>query len=275
MFLMGLRIKLARFVGHRYRRRGAHRIVRSLYGPPYHSSHPAIETSVISRSGARYLVNTRSLIEWRLFAFGEYEEELQNHIVDHLSKGTVFVDCGANIGIHTCAIAQRFPNARVIAIEPVDHIRDRLRANIELNCLSNVEVVPMAVGDRTGHVEIFLPRKEAPNQGQASLSKRGYLDPSGVVVPIDTLDNIVASIESEPISVIKMDVEGQELQVLRNAGQILSADRPTIFFEFDPDVVGVSDVLWDPIEETLKEVGYEVTGTVVGGLMVAEPIESE
>lgn len=270
MFLTSPRIRLARFAGHRYRGRGAQRIVRSLYGPPYHSSHPSIQTQVTSRDGTEYCVDTGSLLEWFLFVFGGFEEQLQEIMLKKMPSGGTFVDCGANIGVHTCAIARRRPNGRVVAIEPVNFLQERLRTNVRVNRLTNVEVVPTAVGDQTGQVEIFVPHQDASNQAQASVRKRSYLDHSGVMVPIDTLDNIIASIGSPSVSVIKIDVEGQELEVLRGARRTLATDRPILYLEFDAEVVGDSELRWEPIEQTLNEAGYHVTGKVKGGMIIAE-----
>lgn len=270
---MKMRARLSRFVGHTYRGRGAQRLVRAIYSPPYHPAHSRLHTRVTSRDGSEFLVDTGSLLEWRLFAFGEYEDQLQHAMLERLPPKGVFLDCGANIGIHTCAVARQRPGVRVIAMEPADHILTRLNENISLNRLDNVTVVPTAVGEETGQVQLFLPPRESMNQGQASLSRRSFLEQSGVPVPIDTLDNIAESLGLARIFVIKIDVEGQELKVLRGARRILREDRPTVFFEFDPDSARVLDVPWEPIEGILNELGYEVKGEVGGKMKIAVPID--
>lgn len=177
------RAKLARTFGHLYKERGAQRVLRALCGPPSHTGHRPQQTQVNSTCGTNYYLDTGSPLEWHLYTSGEYERVPHVAMLEKLPLHGVLMDGGANIGIHTCAISRQRPDATVFAIEPVERLQQRLRANISLNHLADVSLVAMAVGDQTGEVTLFLPPGDSTNQGQASLFLREYLDSQGVSVP--------------------------------------------------------------------------------------------
>lgn len=162
-----------------------------------------------------------------------YEQPFLQYIRS-LEVPGVYVDIGAAIGTHTIYFAMLCNADRVYAFEPLRHNFDRLNSNLTLNNLTD-RVVPMklAVSDQAGEMRLTL----------AQFSE---------VVPTDRLDNLI----HEPVSVIKIDVEGMEPQVLRGMGRILTTDRPRIFAE-----AGTAAELAG-IRLVLGRYGYGPTGRV-------------
>ncbi len=88
-----------------------------------------------------FLITCGSLIESEIATFGAFERDLQLALFPVLRPGDVVIDAGANIGCHTCPMAIRVaPHGRVIAIEPVDRLADRLEVNCRINGLINVTI---------------------------------------------------------------------------------------------------------------------------------------
>lgn len=131
------------------------------------------------------------------------------------------VDIGANIGFMTAYFAQRWQH--VTAFEPTPAIF----ACLEKNCTrDNIDLKPLALSDKTDTVIFAVGRRSEINQIVSSadiLSKHWF----SIEVPAVTLD----SLNLTGIDMIKIDVEGHELSVLRGAEQTIRGQRPLIAIE--------------------------------------------
>lgn len=160
-------------------------------------------------------------------------DQLATLLVTRLPRaGQVFIDVGAHIGSIITAVAQRDPSIRIVAVEAIPEKADRLRRKFP-----NVPVHACAVGDQEGEVSFFIHTRQS---GYSSLGRPAPgADPGDgrdegireVRVPIRRLDDLVAP---EGIDVIKIDVEGAELGVLRGSQRLIAASRPVIMFESGP-----------------------------------------
>jgi len=133
-------------------------------------------------------------------------------------KDVVF-DIGANVGIYTLLFSDRVgPTGRVVAFEPSVRNVAQLRRHLELNHAENVDVVEGAVSDVVGQSAF----------SDISGSCTGRLDADGdVLVMTTTIDHFVQSSGLSP-SLIKIDVEGSEADVLRGAIGTLRHNRPLL-----------------------------------------------
>ncbi len=138
-------------------------------------------------------------------------------------EGGTFVDVGAHIGSVISGALRHSHPAQVIAIEAIPEKAARLRKAFPL-----ASIFQCALGDREGETSFFIADEQS---GYSSLDP-GLAERQGktreIKVPIHRLDTLI---EPEGIDVIKIDVEGAELGVLRGAPEILKAARPTIMFE--------------------------------------------
>ncbi len=163
--------------------------------------------------------------------YGVWQRPITTFLISYLKEGDVFVDVGANIGYFSVyaglCVGQ---SGRVHAVEPAPDNAALLAANLELNGLSNAEVHRTAVADFTGEATLFQGEF---NAGAHSLLRKGDLAP-GVEVPVTTLDELLSG---EPkVKLIKIDVQGAEISVLRGMKDLLSERerRPAIIMEFSP-----------------------------------------
>jgi FkbM family methyltransferase len=146
---------------------------------------------------------------------GRYERQLQRFLRETLRPGDVFYDVGAHQGFFSVCAARL--GARVYAFEPVAANLRHLHRNIELNG-ADVEVVPAAVSDAPGRVGLAA--------GASSAQWRITL---GDEVPATTLDEFAR--DHPAPRVVKIDVEGAELGVLRGATRLLREHRPILVCE--------------------------------------------
>jgi FkbM family methyltransferase len=169
-----------------------------------------------------------------------YRGGYERHVLDLLERllpvGGAFLDVGANIGLHTIVGSRRVgPLGSVHAIEPEPHCRHRLLRHLELNRINNVQVFAVAFSDHTGTSRLFRspPENSAKSSFAESNTTMGLLgkSPGFVDVETQTLDEHVRHWGGNP-DVVKIDVEGAELLVLRGGKETLSGDdAPAVLFE--------------------------------------------
>jgi FkbM family methyltransferase len=148
-------------------------------------------------------------------------------------KGKTVYDVGAFVGLRTLYFASRA--GRVISYEPNSRNRARLERNLAANpSLRNVTVRPVGAGSAMGSFTV-LWNEQRPGECVAETSPVGrMLIEQGVpvrreTVPVVSLDDDVRQLP--PPSLIKIDVEGLELEVLRGAARVLRDHRPDLFIE--------------------------------------------
>ncbi|MBY8987034.1 MAG: class I SAM-dependent methyltransferase [Candidatus Lokiarchaeota archaeon] len=142
-----------------------------------------------------------------------------------LDENKAIVDIGANVGNHTLFFSLFCLYSKIFAFEPYDKVRNVLESHIKMNSLKNVKVFPVAVGAKAG----FCDLEESPMD---SLGKKRHNGKTfvkkGNSIKMVTLDD---ALKNEPISLIKMDVEGYEYNVLLGARNILKKQHPYLFIE--------------------------------------------
>jgi FkbM family methyltransferase len=142
--------------------------------------------------------------------------------------GTAAVDVGANLGIHSLVLAECVGDeGYVYAFEPLSLLCRRLEENLRLNGTANVCLHEVALGDSPGSLRFYS------NMADFNIGK-GRVDPRGnISVQVVTADHFLHQID-RPVSIIKIDTEGHELEVLKGATGLLEKYRPVIVMEFNP-----------------------------------------
>jgi FkbM family methyltransferase len=169
---------------------------------------------------------------------GGYEKELQELsaklLVEHADG--IVVDIGANLGSYAVPLAKQYPYLQFEAFEPQRIVYYQLCANIFLNRLSNVYAHNVGLSNEKRVSSYVLPNyAEETNIGAFSIdfdtrAKDYEVKSEGVtermiIIPID-------SMQYEKVRLIKIDVEGHELQVLHGAEHTLRENNyPPIIFE--------------------------------------------
>jgi FkbM family methyltransferase len=185
-----------------------------------------------------------------------FEQRMLEYIYWHYVGG-VFVDVGAALGNHSLFFASFCAPKCVIAIEPRAESCERQRALYELNGVGKrVHVYNCAASDKPGKgaIEHF-----GPNLGQFRLcafTETGFIDPPGREIEVTTLDAIVAQEQARPVRVVKIDVEGHELHVLRGAEVLLTEQHPALFIEIR------SRQRYAAVTKYLARFGYRQVGSV-------------
>lgn len=181
----------------------------------YHKLMRTWRPTYIGRSffGARFVCSLQDLIQRTIFYFGVWEPDVSHVIEQRLAPGDVFVDIGANIGYDTLLASHRVGRTgRVVSIEASGRTFGLLQRNLSLNDAANVRAVHVAIADRPGKLELY--ETDSGNIGAATTlsSRGGRLLESVEALP---LLSVLSPAELARIRLIKMDVEGAELAILR------------------------------------------------------------
>lgn len=151
---------------------------------------------------------------------GSYEPELQRRIARELEVPGVFYDVGANVGFYTLLAATRVAPNSVVAFEPLSANLQYLRRHLDLNRLTNVTVLQVAVSDREGQASFMMEPSRGMGRLQADGNER---------VETSTLDLLLNQDRIPPPNYIKMDIEGAEHKALLGAEQCFRKFRPKLF----------------------------------------------
>jgi FkbM family methyltransferase len=146
------------------------------------------------------------------------------------ARGGDFVDVGAYIGVYSLTAA-RTTNGRILAFEPHPGARVQLERNLRLNG-AEAFVVPGAAGARAGEAALHMAAGGDPSWSTISDDGRFGAADTTVEVPITTVDAEAARHSLQP-SVVKIDVEGRELDVLAGMEETLAA-KPALLVEVSP-----------------------------------------
>ncbi|NEO36987.1 MAG: FkbM family methyltransferase [Moorea sp. SIOASIH] len=191
------------------------------------------------------------------FARGTYELPLQNALASCLNRDHIFYDIGANIGFFTIIAAKLVGSSgQVYAFEPVPNNADIILRNVELNSFSNVTVFPQAVSDSTGTGELLL----AHHSGGATLATAGTPpDLRGeMTVDLVSIDDLVSQKTLKPPTVVKIDVEGAEINVLRGMIQTIKEFQPILIYEVDDGNQESFKLKNKTIEMFIDSLGYKI-----------------
>jgi FkbM family methyltransferase len=174
-----------------------------------------------NRWGVQLEVRLDTHLGRTVFLYDVYEKNTIRHLLRRLRPGMTVVDCGASIGDYALVLAKRLQSGRVIAFEPLAASFDILCRNIGLNGLTNVFPEKLGVSDRIGDETVFFGA-DAP--ASASL-RSGPGEHASESIRVVDLDSYCASHGIQAVDILKVDVEGNELNCIRGAKRIIGASR--------------------------------------------------
>ena len=196
-----------------------------------------------------------------LYVSGAYEPNTMIVMRGWLMPGATFVDVGANVGMFTMVAARLVGrDGRVYAFEPSERERQRLAANLTLNALEGVTILPQAIAARQGTMQLRIGM--FPHAGLNTTAK-SFAYPDVAVERIETvettsLDEFVRTSGIQRIDVIKFDIEGGECAALAGAAGVLARFRPRLILELSRDAVESHGVTPESLMATVQASGYRL-----------------
>lgn len=178
---------------------------------------------------------------------GDPEKDDMKYINDYLYKheNSCMLDIGANAGIFSLDFYQDHKNLTYYLFEPVPYTFEWLLKNAEINEVNKEKYLPFNIGlsDEKGSFDFYVPasneaaslvanedaffRKKATEDGEYT----GNIDIDKVLCKVEKLDEFAEEHKIDDISFIKIDVEGNELNVLKGARNTLKKNKPLVYCE--------------------------------------------
>ena len=221
---------------------------------------------MVVRPGLRLRIDPRSRepFEWFCHRSLAMAHELDAFVREMASRQR-FLDVGACHGIFSLAFAHERPAARVVAVEPSAIACSILAENLRLGGFDNVLARQVACGAARGTLRMrqtwhHLEALPAEQAGKVAAAPGSSVDGSGgsmvVAMPMQSVDELCAELSFLP-DLVKIDVEGYELAVLRGARAILGRHRPLVFLELHPQRLRELGGSVEEVGRLLADLGYD------------------
>ena len=187
------------------------------------------------------------------FLLGTIEQDLQRALSTLVKPGMTFYDAGANVGF-VGVLASRLvgPQGQVICIEPLPANVKWIEHNIRLNGFSQMSVRAEALGLADMKTKFLVP----PEATRGMLASSGFAKSETIIVEelevtVRSIDSLRAEGAVPPPDIIKLDVEGVEVEAIRGSVETIRTCRPILLIELHDTGKAVAEIL--------EEIGYHPT----------------
>ena len=220
---------------------------------------PCVPIWVQVEPGVRLHLDANNLISRVILETGVWDQDTWLAMERHLAPGATFVDIGAHDGYCSLKGARIVgPAGRVLAVEANPEMVTVLEKNIQASGARGIQVLPFACSDNEGVLTLFSASQS--NTGSSSLSKANasqYGEPGqSYQVASRTLDAIIQKAGVSRVDLVKVDVEGAELLILKGALETLAHYRPALLLELDDQLLQPMGTSAAEVTEFLRAYGY-------------------
>lgn len=225
---------------------------------------------VIAPSGARLLVDPEDWIGRQIAFHGAYEPRTLALAIHLLRNGGLVVDVGACFGLYTCTLGV-LPSVRCVAIEPAAQAFVSLSRNVALNPSVRAALYHVAVNSNVDLVPFSQP--DPANQGKTRIAV-AHEAAAYYASTVRLSDIFAREVQGEQVTLLKIDVEGMELAVLRGVDWTPPMKPQNIIIEVNECIQRAGESA-ATVQSFLAEKGYEAL-TVEGDPYdpLIEPTES-
>ncbi|EJJ28060.1 FkbM family methyltransferase [Rhizobium sp. CF142] len=249
MFSTGTKIRIARCLS------ALVLALRHVFGLP--------DNVVVVRRGIRWSLDLKDGIDFAIYLLGGFEVRTLRKYATLVKTGDVILDIGANVGAHTLPLALLAGDSgRVHSFEPTAHAYSKQCANIALNPLlqsriraNQMMLMASAEGVVPTAVYSSWPLERADDLHAEHFGR--LMSTDGALM--DTVDRYVVGLGNPRIDFIKLDVDGNELDVLVGAQAVLKHSKPSIMLELAPYVYDQQPEKFDQLLQILWNCDYEIS----------------
>jgi FkbM family methyltransferase len=256
LMLQDLRVTINRWWYRRWPLRRGRGVLRRLLRLPDPVRVPPTQRRAIVETALGFLVRVQDdgLYD-SVYTWGTYEPDVSRRLIAVVQAGEHALDVGANVGWFSLCLAHH--GAYVYAFEPLDSHVAALRENISLNGLAKrIEVVQTAVGAEPGTLVLYT--FPGTSTDHATATRMGRTDCVATPCEITSLDAWVNRSGVGRVSLLKVDVEGHELEVFRGAAHLLGNESaPLVAFEVSPANLRDRRLGPEEVFGSLRDLGYD------------------
>ncbi|WP_238709242.1 FkbM family methyltransferase [Natronorubrum halophilum] len=197
---------------------------------------------------------TETYTEFIRFRDLGHEQRVIKGLLESLESNDVFYDIGANVGTYTCFGASKLNSNRTISFEPEPQNAARLRDNLAVNDLE-AQIIEVALSDVNGTVDFGLTGEET-GEGEHSIATEE--DTTTIEVETARGDSIIKQRGLPKPTVVKIDVEGAEMSVLRGLRKTISKHVRLIYVEVHSEKLSYYGDTSSEVRMFLEEAGFSI-----------------
>ena len=202
-------------------------------------------------------IKVRFPAKWSRYYPGDYEVENYSFLQQQVKTGMHILDIGAHIGLFsTCSSQMAGPTGKIICFEPTPGTFSILKNTLRLNHCDNVIARQAAVSDKEGTATFYVSQTAGCNSNSLVKNKSGN-QLTAYDVQLVTIDSIVAEYNLLP-SVIKIDAEGAELDVLKGGIKTFKDHKPVLILGLHPAFITQKGDSQEAIWNLLSANEYQV-----------------
>jgi len=201
--------------------KGKGRLVKLIFPRPF--------VGVIPYKDSLIEVNTENLIDWSIYWFGGYEDDINWVIPYFVKDDSTCIDVGANIGVYSIMLARMA--RKVVAVEPHPEFREHLSRNISINGFKNVDVHSCAISLKKGIATLYSPNQSMKNKTATLKNVTPYIPEQSIEISVElkTLDSLCEN--EHDVGFIKIDCDWYDAEIILSGGATIRKHRPVILFE--------------------------------------------
>lgn len=204
------------------------------------------EQRTINLMGYDFTMYPSNYFQWSHYF--KLEDQVLNVLLNAAEHANVILDIGANIGLYSLGMAGK-TKGEVYAFEPNPKSYNIAKNHIETNNINNIKLYKLGLSDQ---VSTAILHNESGDLGRASLRAHPPSQ-NDVEVEISTVDVFLETHQINKVDLIKIDVEGLEMAVIRGGWKTIESQLPHIIFEITPDWMDESDF---ETYDRLHDIGY-------------------
>lgn len=178
----------------------------------------------------------------QLFYKKDYIEKSDLQLFSCLARNAkTILDIGANTGIYTIVASLSNPNSKIYAFEPNPVNIKRFKKNIHLNKLNNITIIEKALGEREDTISFTVPKANIISDTSSAIQEfsentyKGRICWKQILIDQTSLNHFIKIEEVNSVDLMKVDVEGYEVQVLEGAKYFFEKYSPIVILESFPD----------------------------------------
>ncbi len=232
----------------------------------------------IRRRGIVFDIDLREGIDLSLFLFGRFQSHIIRFVRHFVPADGVIADVGANIGSLTLPFAALLPRGHVYAIEPTGFAYTKLVRNLSENPALTERITPVQafIADEKRGPRPMIAYSSWPLAGSAEAQHEIHRGVAKEVTCGQTsLDRFIAERGISRLSLIKIDTDGAEFDVLSSAETCLSSMKPLIIFEACSYLMQPPNPTFDDFEALLRKHSYSIFDSRTLERLDAKRFESE
>lgn len=231
---------------------GLNKIFSDPYWKLVHKLSGDAQTHTVDRHKINFKTNTHT--EFMRFRDLTGEKAIISDVLQSLEPDDIVYDIGANVGTYTCFVASKLGPGHTVAFEPEPQNTGRLRENLALNGLE-ADIVEIALSDTNGTADFALLGDEV-GEGEHAIAT---VDETNTIkVKTARGDDVIKQHDLPLPTVLKIDVEGAELSVLRGLSTTLRKHVRIAYIEVHPAKISKFGDSTSGVRAFLEESGFDV-----------------